>query len=274
LLGKKKKFSIEDFCSMQLDLYDLRAKEVLPDLIKILQESKDEEVRLASKLLDEWDCTSSTESRGACLYYPFLDRFWQRKYMYKVLKDKLINLLPLGAPGLNRFDISSFINPTTAWIEHEGLLKTTIQEEMKTVVDRVKLSLGNDHSKWRWGDLHKIQFQHSLNNYPAWENLKLGPDEIGGSPTTLGMAMHMGKGPGKTNESEVPCKVYHGPAYRLVVDLADPQSAKFVIAGGNGGRVDSEFCLNQYSTWLKGQYFTLKLKREEIDEQTVWQFGK
>ena len=113
--------------------------------------------------------------------------------MYKVLKDELINLLPLGAPGLNRFDISSFINATTAWKEHEGLLKTTIQEEMKTVVDRVKLSLGNDYSKWRWGDLHKIQFQHSLSNYPAWENLKLGPDEIGGSPTTLGMAMHMGK---------------------------------------------------------------------------------
>jgi acyl-homoserine lactone acylase PvdQ len=88
------------------------------------------------------------------------------------------------------------------------------------------------------------------------------------------MAMHMGKGPGKTNESEVPCRVYHGPAYRLVVDLADPQSAKFVIAGGNGGRVDSEFCLNQYATWLKGQYFTLKLKREEVDEHTVWQFDK
>ena len=274
LLGKKKKFSVEDFCSMQLDLNDLRANEVLPDLIKILQESKDKEVRLAAKLLKEWDCSSSTESRGACLYYPFLDRFWQRKYMYKVLKDELINLLPLGAPGLNRFDISSFINSTTAWKEHEELLKTTIQEEMRIVVDRVKLSLGNDFSKWRWGDLHKIQFQHSLNNYPAWENLKLGPDEIGGSPTTLGMAMHMGKGPGKTNESEVPCRVYHGPAYRLVVDLADPQSAKFVIAGGNGGRVDSEFCLNQYATWLKGQYFTLKLKREEVDEHTIWQFDK
>lgn len=274
LLTQKKKFSVEDFCSMQLDLYDSRARDVLPDLIKILQGSEDTEVQLASKLLDEWDCYASTESRGACLYYPFLDRFWQQKYMYKVLKDELINLLPLGAPGLNRFDISSFMNPETNWKVHEELLKATVQEEMRKVVDRVKLSLGNDCSKWRWGDLHKIQFRHSLNNYSNWEKLKLGPDEIGGSPTTLGMAVHMGKGPGKAEENEVPCRVFHGPVYRLVVDLADPMHAKFVIAGGNGGRPDSDFCLNQYEKWLKGQYFTLNLKREEVDEHTVWQFEK
>ena len=128
---------------MQLDLYDLRAKDELSDLIKILKESEDKEIRLASKVLEEWDCCASTESIGACLYYPFLDRFWQRKYMYKVLKDELINQLPLAAPGLNRFDISSFIKPTADWKHHEKLLKTTIQEEMKIVVDRVKLSLGN-----------------------------------------------------------------------------------------------------------------------------------
>ena len=274
LLSQKKKFSVEDFCSMQLDLYDLRAHDVLPDLIKILQASKDKEVRLASKLLDEWDCCASAESRGACLYYPFLDRFWQRKYMYRVLKDELINLLPLGAPGLNRFDISSFMNPETNWIDHEELLKATIQEEMRKVVDRVKLSLGSDYSKWRWGNLHKIEFRHRLNNYPTWEKLKKGPDEIGGSPTTLRMAVHMGKGPGKAEENEVPCRVFHGPAFRLVVDLADPQHAKFVIAGGNGGRADSNFSMNQYATWLKGEYFTLNLKKEEIDEHTVWQFEK
>ena len=33
--------------------------------------------------------------------------------------------------------------------------------------------------------------------------------------------------------------VYHGPAFRWVVDLADPLHFKFVIAGGNGGRADT-----------------------------------
>mgnify|MGYP003300892114 FL=1 len=272
LLDNSKKFEVNDFCEMQLDLKDLRAKSLLPDLIKVLSNSEDKEVNLATKILEEWNCEATIDSVGACIFYPFLDRFWQRKFMHEVLGDDLVNTLPLGAPGLNRFDIGSFLKDKF-WKEHESSLYNIIEEEIKTVVDRVKNSLGDDSSKWRWGDLHKIQFKHSLNKFNYWQELQLGPDEIGGSPTTLGMAMHMGKGPGKVEKNEIPCRVYHGPAYRLVVDLNDPEHAKFVIAGGNGGRVDSPFCLNHYPTWLKGNYFILNFNREEIDESFVWQFN-
>ena len=272
LLNQKKKFSVEDFCEMQLDLHDLRSMEVLPDLIEVLQESDDQEVKLSAKILGEWDSTASVDSIGACLYYPFLDRFWQRKYMYKVLQDDLINMLPMAAPGLNRFDISSFLAEGEPWIDNEELLKIVVQEEMRTVMNRVKQDLGNDHLKWRWGNLHKIAFKHRLNKHKPWKNLKLGPDEIGGSPTTLGMAMHTGKGPGKATNGEIPCRVFHGPAFRLVVDLADPYHSKFVIAGGNGGRSDSNFSMNQYKAWLEGSYYTLNLNREEVDEHLIWEF--
>jgi penicillin amidase len=272
LLNQKKKFSVEDFCEMQLDLHDLRSIEILPDLIKVLKESDDQDIKLAAEILGEWDSNTSVDSIGACLYYPFLDRFWQRKYMHTVLQDDLINLLPMAAPGLNRFDIGSFLTEGEPWIKHEELLKTSVQEQMKTIMSRVKQELGNDHLKWRWGDLHQIAFKHRLNKHKPWENLKLGPDQIGGSPTTLAMAMHTGKGPGKAANGEIPCRVFHGPAYRLVVDLADPYHSKFVIAGGNGGRPDSNFSMNQYKSWLEGSYYTLNLKREELDEHSTWEF--
>jgi penicillin amidase len=192
--------------------------------------------------------------------------------MNEILEDDLISLLPMAAPGLNRFDIGSFLSPETPWVDHEELLKTIVQNEMRKVVDRVKLSLGNDCSKWRWGNLHKIAFRHRLNKHEPWNKLKIGPDEIGGSATTLGMAVHTGKGPGIINEDEVPCRVFHGPAYRLVVDLADPFHSKFVIAGGNSGRHDSDFSMNQYKAWLNGDFYTLNLKREEIDEHLIWEF--
>ena len=265
---------MEDFCKMQLDLLDKRAQKILPDLLEILNQSEDKEVRLASKLLQRWDCYADLESVGACLYYPFLDRFWQGKHMHGILGDEFLKVLPLGAPGLNLFDIGSFSNPESPWKEHEESLKDLIQEEMRAIVDRVKLSLGDDPAKWRWGNLHKIEFWHSLRKQSTWKDLTLGPDEIGGSPTTLGMAMHIGKGPGRAENDEIPYRVFHGPAYRLVVDLADPLHAKFVIAGGNGGRADSDFSTNQYESWLKGEFFSLTLEREEIDEHSVWQFNK
>ena len=273
LLQEKEKFSIEDFCQMQLDLLDKRAQKIIPDLLKVLEQSEDEDIKLASKLLKEWDCKAEVQAIGACLYYPFQDRFWQRKYMYGILDDELLKVLPLGAPGLNLFDIGSFRNPGSPWTEHEETLKSLIHKEMKVIVDRVRLSLGDDPAKWRWGDLHKIEFWHSLRKQPTWKELSLGPDEIGGSPTTLAMAMHIGKGPGRVEKDEIPYRVFHGPAYRLVIDLADPMHAKFVIAGGNGGKPDSDFALNHYATWLKGEFFTLNLLREEIDEHSVWYFN-
>ena len=250
LLREGSKFTVDQFCDMQLDLVDLRAKELLPDLIDILRLSKDSSVMKAADILSDWDCRASCDSIGACVFYPFLDRYWQGKYMFEALGDDLFKLLPLAAPGLNKFDLKTFIKEKSPWSDHRELLKKIVHREMHVVMDRLQESLGVEYSKWRWGDLHQISFWHRQRKKPGFEHLTVGPDPIGGSPTTLGMAVHMGKGPGRGAEHEIPCRVFHGPAYRLVVDLGDYHHARFVIAGGNGGRRDSEFATNQYDLSL------------------------
>jgi acyl-homoserine lactone acylase PvdQ len=85
------------------------------------------------------------------------------------------------------------------------------------------------------------------------------------------MALHMGTGPGHPlDEEDVPFRVYHGPAFRWVLNLADPYHLRFVIAGGNGGRPDSKHLLDHYPNWLGGDYYTLTLKREEMDIEEHW----
>ena len=274
LLGEKSKFSVADFCQMQLDLTDLRARQMVPELLRVLGSSDEPDVQLAMEVLGSWDLRATADSAAACLYYPFLDRFWPRKFMHAALQDDLIKLLPAAAPGLNRFDIASFMQPGSPWAPHAELLNQTICAEMAGVVMRVKQSLGDDPQRWRWGDLHQVAFAHRLQEHPAWAAMTVGPDEIGGSATTLGMAMHMGKGPGDAanGSGEIACRVYHGPAYRLVVDLGDTSRARFVIAGGNGGRAGSPLATNHYPIWLTGEYFTLQLQRDEIDEIETWTF--
>ena len=61
-------------------------------------------------------------------------------------------------------------------------------------MERLQDSLGPEENAWRWGDLHQIAFWHRQRKRAGFEHLTVGPDPIGGSPTTLGMAMHMGKG--------------------------------------------------------------------------------
>jgi penicillin amidase len=272
LIGQKTKFTVDDFCQMQLDLTDLRAETVLPDLLAVLRSSDHKELLLAVALLEDWDCKASLDSAAACIYYPFLDRYWPGRFMSDALQDELISLLPAAAPGLNRFDIATFLKPDSPWASYRDLLYTIICEEMSAVVSLVKQALGDNPSRWRWGDLHQVAFAHRLNKQHAWADMRVGPDEIGGSPTTLAMAMHMGKGPGQSRIGEVPYQVYHGPAYRLVVDLGDTSQARFVIAGGNGGRAGSPMATNHYSAWLTGKYFVLKLAREDIDTAEAWSF--
>ncbi len=274
-LEQKAKFSVTDFCQMQLDLTDLRAAQLLPELLGVLRTSHEPDVQLAVQLLEAWDQRATVESGAACLYYPFLDRFWPGKFMRDALQDDLIRLLPAAAPGLNRFDIASFTRAGSPWLAHGELLSKTICAEMSEVVKRVKKSLGADPQQWRWGDLHKITFAHRLHKHNPWQAMRVGPDEIGGSATTLAMAMHMGAGPGVADidDGEIACRVFHGPAYRLVVDLGDTSQARFVIAGGNGGRAGSEFATNHYPAWLAGDYFTLKLQQHEIDVKQTWRFA-
>ena len=190
--------------------------------------------------------------------------------MQSVLGDDLILVLPVGAPGLNRFDIQHFLVPGSPWQAHRSELEAEIVATMKAVVRDVTESLGKDCAAWRWSDLHQISFRHSLAKHPTWSHMRVGPDLIGGSPTTLGMAMHMGPGPGGAEPDEIPCRVYHGPAFRLVVDLADPDHAQFVIAGGNGGRPDSPFISDHYSSWLNGRYYRLSLLADEFEASATW----
>ncbi len=270
LLKEKDQFTVADFEAMQLDLTDLRAASVLPDLLEVLSTSDDNNVRRAVALLSQWDYRAHTDSAAACLFYPFQDRFWPRRFMRRVLDDKIINAIPAGAPGLNRFDIAQFSVADNPWTAHRDVMVEEICTTMATVYTDVCRQLGDDPLQWRWGDLHQVQFKHSLSKHDTWAHMGVGPDPIGGSPTTLGMAMHMGPGPGRGTADEIPCRVYHGPAYRLVVDLADPDHARFVIAGGNGGRPDSPYITNHYPSWLKGEYFTLSLKRSELQTDSTW----
>lgn len=274
-VGRGERFTHDTFVSIQLDLVDLRAQQVVPEILNRIAQSDDSDVVIARKLLSEWDCKASADSAPACLYYLFLEQQWHVDFVERVLANEnldtsLIKALPKACPGLNRFNVSDFLGAQSPWSQWSDLLNEVIIEHIKSTFLTLREQLG-EVSNWSWGALHKVQFWHSLRKHDPWQKLCIGPDPIGGSPTTLRMAMHMG--PGRVNSrdnEELTFRVYHGPAFRLVVDLADPEHARFVICGGNSGRPESEHVLDHYQAWLRGDYYTLTLKKEEIDVTEHW----
>ncbi len=280
LLAGRSDFTLADFTAMQRDLKDLRALEIVPQLLECLEGEESPEISIARDLLARWDGLAAIDSAPACIYYRFLDEFWQRDFLFAVLDDPVLELLPLAAPGLNRFDFSHFLTPGSLWLAHTDKLRSAVRAALIRSVQSITRILGADSMRWQLGDLQKVEFQHSLAKYPHWARMRVGADSLGGSATTLAMAMHVAAPePDAATDpvvasfaatDGVPWRVYHGPAFRLAIDLADPDHAQFVIAGGNGGLAESPFVTNQYPAWQLGNYFTLCLRREELDAVYEW----
>ncbi len=277
MLAERERFSVADFQRMQLDLVDLRARELVPQLLDLLRTGRagaalDPRVELAVSLLDAWDCRAGTDSVGACVYYPLLARHWHVRFMQAVLGDEVLASLPVATPALSRWHPAHFLADGSPWRAERDLLERILADMVAELVDELHAELGEPHT-WAWGRLQQLQVWHALARRDArFEHMQLGPDAVPGSPTTLNMAVFKGAGPSRPEQpGGPPCRVYHGPAFRMVVDLADPEHCQFVIAGGNGGRPDSPFIADHYPTWLRGGYFTVTLRRDEIDVHERWQ---
>ena len=204
ILNSKEKFEVADFKEAQLDLKDLRAEAVLSDLLPLIEESNEPRVKKAVSILSDWDYVASSDSTAACIFYPFMDQMWSRKFMRKVLSDDFLRVIPGAAPGLNRFDVKHFLHTDSPWNPHKKEMVSVITECLRQVMDSLESEFGENMSEWEWGKIHQVQFSHRLAKKSTWAHMKVEAQPSGGSPTTLAMAMHLGPGPGKAEKNNCP----------------------------------------------------------------------
>ncbi|MEE9254553.1 MAG: penicillin acylase family protein, partial [Pseudomonadales bacterium] len=278
LLDKKGVFTLREFQAMQLDLLDRRAAEIIPDVLELLAEVDDAAVVKGRELLAEWDCCATPQSSAACVYYGLLNSRWHETFLKRALEaakldTSLLPVLRVCAGLASRWQIEDFLAEGSPWAAHRDLLRDAVASALRTVIARLCKELGEDTAQWQWGRINQIEFWHTLRGEKTFEHLVAGPSPIGGSPNTLAMARHMGKGPGVQRDVDEPAyRTMHGPVFRMVVDLADPTHPAFVICGGNSARPQSRHLTDMFPLWLAGDYAVVRLERDEIDRspETVW----
>ena len=251
---------------MQADLTDLRAVALLPEFLRFLEDTGDAKLDTLRDLLAAWDCQATVDSAAAAVYYTFLDRVWHCRFLVETLGEDFA-AQPLAAPLLSRIEPSCYPAPT--W--DGDRIAETIRTVFLEVFEALERELGPPQ-RWSFGAIHQVRFWHTLRRREPWQEMQVGPAPIGGSATTLAMSVHMGPGPGAGGggEGKIPQRVWHGPAYRLVVDLGDPDQCRFVIASGNSGRPGSRHVTDHFETWLAGGHHTVTLLREELEVEETW----
>ncbi len=122
--------------------------------------------------------------------------------------------------------------------------------------------LGRDTRRWTWGRCHQVTLQHGLHDEPATARLlDLGPYPFGGDANTVFQAGTVSTDP------FVPVSAI--PALRLIIDMTDPPTAEFALAGGQSERLRSVHHHDLVDDWRHGRTRPLLTERAAVEAAAI-----
>jgi penicillin amidase len=127
-------------------------------------------------------------------------------------------------------------------------------------VAELRQRFGDDVSKWVYGQpsFHHVLISHPLSaaaSSALKDKLDVGPAPRGGDSHTVGVT---GAGGNQTS----------GASFRMVVDLADWDSAMGTNTPGQSGDPDSPHYRDLFEPWSNDQYFPAPYSRARIEAAT------
>jgi penicillin amidase len=163
MLNEKPKLTSDDFRRIQGDVYSFAAVAFARQNVKILRPTlTPTDTKLSETLdaLEKWDGQINADSRVAPLVIQIRSAFRTR-----------ILAAALGADLIRIFGWSNFEATLDRLIEEQP--KEWLPKEFGSYADLMRAchedargvltkSLGADESKWKWGEMTKVRFQHPL----------------------------------------------------------------------------------------------------------------
>lgn len=115
----------------------------------------------------------------------------------------------------------------------------------------IRQDLGEDETKWTWGPAHSARFPHPLLAAAPF----VGKDfvvttPLGGNSTTVNVARNW------HNRDDY--QTVHAAGLRMIVDFADLESSRFMVAPGQSGHPRSPHYGDLAPLWAEGAYFEIR----------------
>ncbi len=256
-LASKDKFSLEDFKQMQSDVYSNYPKEFVASLLKAFRKVKikDENLKLALRLLKNWDFKFGKYSQPAAIYSVFFQKLLTNTFEDEMGKNLFHEFLffadiPFTAAKklLNR--------PYSFWWDDKSTPKretrdVILRNSLADALDYLEGKFGRDVSQWQWRNLHKLTLKHPFHgrNKLIDALFDVGPFDVGGCGTSLfNTEFSFAK----------PYDVVLGQAMRFLYDLSEPNVFYFTLPSGESGHVLSPHYGETTKDWLMGKYYKVR----------------
>lgn len=264
LLSSKEKWSIEDLKAVQTDTYSIAARETLPVIIASLEKAeKESKLNAAEKeslgILKSWNMRYDVDSAGAVVFH-FL--------MHHIMKEGVGDeagehfLSYTEVPDHWTF-IKIFINNPASryWDDINTPEKETreaiIARAFKTAVGDVQSRLGSSPSRWKWGNIHQLEYIHPVGMAKPMNLLyNMGPYPAPGEAHLVNRI--------KTHFGKMDFNVTSIPSTRRLIIIGEPDNSYSVLPAGNSGNLKSTHYGDQVKMYLAGQYRKLNFSDESF----------
>ncbi|SCF23750.1 penicillin amidase [Micromonospora echinospora] len=256
----KGKLDAEDMRQMQFDNYHGFAPALVPKILDVQLDADDTTLRKARDLLRDWDFQQSADSAAAAFY----NATW-RHLLLNGFEELPESVAPRGDDRWWEVVRPLLDEPTSWWWDR----KTTPETESMTDVLRSAMTdaaaelterLGDEPSRWRWGDLHTLTLAND-----AFGLSGIGPVEwlfnhepvaaAGGIDTVNATGWPASEG----------YEVNYVPSMRMIVDMADLNRSRWVNLSGNSGHAFHRNYDDQVELWRTGRNTPMYWNRPSVE---------
>lgn len=248
VIGSKPKFGLTDAMALQNDPTSPMARRAVALLQGLA--GRDANERGALALLGNWNGHEGPDSAAAALYEIWAARHLATSAVKAIVPEtarrnfgrtSIGNFLPVLEDG-------RLLGPDSAALRTEILLGS-----LGLAFAETARLLGPDPATWRWGALHRADFQPSLPIAGRDAERRVGPVPIGGSGST---PMAMGTGPD--------FRVVSGASVRVVMDVGAWDNSMAINTPGQSGDPSSPHYRDLFARWATGNYVPFVWSRPRV----------
>jgi penicillin amidase len=236
VLAEDDRHSLDVSLALQRDYHSVLARKVLSLLPDIAQQPDGE-------ILAKWDTNLTADSPAAALW-----NVWYSRHLTPTLGSPVMQT-EVPSPQLDSLAVLELL--ATA----EG--KKLAYSSLANASAETRNLLGEVTDLWRWGDLHRIRFEHPLYQQapPQLQAKMLMPHyPRGGSGNTTNNTGY------RSNSFDVVA----GASFRMVLDVGNWDAALATNAPGQSGNPHSPFYQNLLENWATDGQFPLVYSRSEV----------
>ena len=240
LLDATPKQSIASAEAMQGDVLSSMVRDLMPLMLRGLPHlTRDADVihRLAA-----WD-GSMDRTRSE----PLIFAAWLREITRALFAAKLGPLFPdywAVRPNV----VQEILVDHPDWCGADGCPALLAAALDRALAD-LRRRYGDDMNAWRWGEAHQARFGH-----PLWSRLPLLADVLTPTIAAPGASDTLDAGAFTLSDEVHPFGARLGPVMRMIVDLAHPEAAQFMVVPGQSGNPLSPHWADLLTPWRDVRY--------------------